>query len=234
MKSTEGSGWRSKRGGGSTAETKAYLNLYSWNLSRKITSRQADIVYFTFISDACFKLGRNPKEWQNQQNTNQASNQPEAKCHQQRSKAKKGDEKATETETKQTKKQEKKKERREIMLTSSESRDQQWLVCKLSVGAWHHKHDTSPRRILISSITFLPPPSASSPALQNTDRQTDGQTQRERQRPRQSATEARRGRKQEQQRGGVQCNSSNSAEQRESREKRVNANYANAPLIGLR
>jgi len=89
-----------------------------------------DIVYFTFISEACFKLGRHPKEWQNQQNTNQASNQPEAKCHQQ-SRAKKGDEKATETETKQTNK----KERREIMLTFSESRDQQGLADKLSVGA---------------------------------------------------------------------------------------------------
>jgi hypothetical protein len=90
------------------------------------------------------------------------------------------------------------------MLTFSESRDQQWLAGKLSVGAWHHKHGTSPRRIRISSITFLPPPSASSPALQNTDRQTDRQTKRETQRETESATAAGRGRRREQQRGGVQ------------------------------
>ncbi len=45
LKSAEGSGWRSKRGGGSTAEPKAYRYLYSWNLSRRITSRQADLRY---------------------------------------------------------------------------------------------------------------------------------------------------------------------------------------------
>jgi hypothetical protein len=120
------------------------------------------------------------------------------------------------------------------MLTFSESRDQQWLAGKLSVGAWHHKHGTSPRRIRISSITFLPTPSASSPALQNTDRQTDGQTHRERQRDRDRAQQRREEAGGKSNREGECSATAASVLSKESREKRANANYANASLIGPR
>jgi len=73
-----------------------------------------------------------------------------------------------------------------------------------------------------------PPPSTSSPALQNTDRQTHTHTHTNSGEKRQEARATKRG-------SAEQCSATAATVlSKESREKRANANYANASPIGPR